>query len=208
MCRRGIRPTSHNSRHPTCQPPLPSALASPETLSPADIGQSDECTADLGLLLFLHAFPAMRKGMSCRQAALKGCHNCTPCWTRQTQKRPDQRWARCSVLYRPCQPGTCMSGLNVLLCASVLRRAWKRLLALHVKIGQQYNTAPRSCAGNTETWLIRQPPKVYCNLQKKKGMTCSVTYNSTVLHVIQAARRIRYESNFKCKFKSPVLCFS
>ena len=47
------------------------------------------------LLLLLHAFPAKRQGASCRQAAVKGCHNPTPCWTRQIQARPNQPWARC-----------------------------------------------------------------------------------------------------------------
>ena len=49
------------------------------------------------LSLLLHAFPAKRQGASCRQAAAKGCHNPTPCWTRQIQARPNQTWARCSV---------------------------------------------------------------------------------------------------------------
>ncbi len=35
-----------------------------------------------GLLLLLLAFPARRQGTSCRQAAIKGCHNPTTCWTR------------------------------------------------------------------------------------------------------------------------------
>ncbi len=35
----------------------------------------------------LHAFPAKRQGASCRQAAVKGCHNPNPCWTRQIQSK-------------------------------------------------------------------------------------------------------------------------
>ena len=31
------------------------------------------------LLLLLHAFPAKRKGASCRKTAVEGCHNPTPC---------------------------------------------------------------------------------------------------------------------------------
>ena len=37
----------------------------------------------------------------CRQAACKSCQIPTPCWTRQIQARPNQPWARCSVLVPP-----------------------------------------------------------------------------------------------------------
>ncbi len=53
------------------------------------------------LLLLIHAFPAKRQGASCRQAAVEGCHNPTPCWTRQIQARPNLSWARCSVVISP-----------------------------------------------------------------------------------------------------------
>ncbi len=53
------------------------------------------------LLLLLHACPAKRQGASCRQAAIKGCHNPTPCWTRHIQARPNQPWAQCSVFVPP-----------------------------------------------------------------------------------------------------------
>ena len=42
-----------------------------------------------------------RQGASCRQAASKGCQMPTPCWTRQIQARPNQPWARCSVIVPP-----------------------------------------------------------------------------------------------------------
>ncbi len=51
--------------------------------------------------IFLHAFPAKRQGASCRQAAVEGCQNPTPCWTRQIQARPNQPRARCSVFLPP-----------------------------------------------------------------------------------------------------------
>ena len=41
------------------------------------------------------------KVKSCRQAAVEGCHNPTPCWTRQIQARPNQPWVWCSVFVPP-----------------------------------------------------------------------------------------------------------
>ncbi len=35
---------------------------------------------------------------SCRQAAVEGCHNPTPCWAHQIQARPNQWWAWRSIL--------------------------------------------------------------------------------------------------------------
>ncbi len=37
----------------------------------------------------------------CRQAAVKGCQNPTPCRAPQIQARPNQPWARCSVFVPP-----------------------------------------------------------------------------------------------------------
>ncbi len=50
------------------------------------------------LVLLLHAFPAKRQGASCKQAAVKSCHNPTPCWTRQIQ-------ATVGICTAPRQPG-------------------------------------------------------------------------------------------------------
>ncbi len=50
-------------------------------------------------VLSLHDFPAKRQGMSCRQAAVEGIHNPTPCRTHLPSKT-HQPWAQCSVLYR------------------------------------------------------------------------------------------------------------
>ena len=47
-------------------------------------------------VLSLHDFPAKRQGMSCRQAAVEGIHNPTPCRTHLPSKT-HQPWAQCSV---------------------------------------------------------------------------------------------------------------
>ncbi len=64
-------------------------------------GRAPKMLKLLLLLLILHAFAAKRQGASCRQAAVEGCHNPTPCWTRQIQARHNQPWARCSVFISP-----------------------------------------------------------------------------------------------------------
>ncbi len=53
------------------------------------------------IVITVHTVPAKRQGTSCRQAAVTGCHNPSPCWTRQIQARPNQPWTRCSVLIPP-----------------------------------------------------------------------------------------------------------
>ena len=64
-------------------------------------GVARACRIKILLLILLHAFPAKRQGTSRRQFAVKGCHNPTPCWTRQIQARPNQPWTRSSVFILP-----------------------------------------------------------------------------------------------------------
>ncbi len=87
----------------------------------------------------LHAFPAKRQGAPCRQAAeKKGCHNPTPRWTHQIQARPNQPWARCSVLIpAPASRGHCLFK-TVLLeyfpargCSTQTRRPRSRRMFRH-----------------------------------------------------------------------------
>ncbi len=69
-------------------------------------------------LIILHAFPAKRQGASCRQAAVKGCHNPTPCWTCQIQARPNQPWARGSVFIPPPASRGHLYPQNIPVCVS------------------------------------------------------------------------------------------
>ena len=74
----------------------------PHTIAPlAFIKANAAASLHAPLSLLLHASPAKRQGASCKQAAGEGCHNPTPCWTRQTQARPNQPWACCSVFIPP-----------------------------------------------------------------------------------------------------------
>ncbi len=59
--------------------------------------------------IYIHALAARRQGITCRQAAGKGCHSPTPCWNRQIQARPNQPWARCSAFLPPRQLGPLIS---------------------------------------------------------------------------------------------------
>ncbi len=81
------------------------------------------------LPVLLHAFCAKRQGASCRQAAVKGCRNPTPCWTRQIQARPNQSCARCSVFVPPpASRGqtSCMAPTKTVLLRKIRSRsrAW------------------------------------------------------------------------------------
>ena len=53
------------------------------------------------VIIIYTCFSCQRQATSCRQAAVKGCHDPTPCWTRQIQAVPNQPWARCSVFVPP-----------------------------------------------------------------------------------------------------------
>jgi hypothetical protein len=50
--------------------------------------------------VYFYAF-FLPRGKVRLQTSCKGCHNPTPHWTRQIQARPNQPWARCSVITPP-----------------------------------------------------------------------------------------------------------
>ena len=53
------------------------------------------------LLLLLHAFPAKRQGASCKQAAVKGCHNPPLVGLAISKQDPTNRGHGAQYLYRP-----------------------------------------------------------------------------------------------------------
>ena len=93
-------PFFQSSSSPSC---FPACLSASPWRSPAP-PESVNLHISFSILssfLFLSAFPANWQGSSCRQAAVKGCHNPAPCWTHQILARPNQPWARNSVFVPP-----------------------------------------------------------------------------------------------------------
>ena len=79
----------------------------------------------------------------------------------------------------------------------MMRRAWKRLIPLLVKIKQQYSTATHCCAREYKTLTDQTATTGILQLANKKGMTCTVTHDHSVLHVscsLSPACIIIYES--------------
>ncbi len=71
---------------------VPTQVAGTGTLDSVELRASAGEVSHLFVLCFfiiiiITRFSCQRQGASCRQAAVEGCHNPTPCWTRQIQAR-------------------------------------------------------------------------------------------------------------------------